>query len=388
MSAISAIESEGRPRYITPLIREDLADKMAFIGGPREVGKTTLAVRFLHPPSERSPAYLNWDSPQRRSELMKGTIPGGQPIIVLDEIHKYARWRNLVKGLYDTHKSSVSFIVTGSARLDYYRKGGDSLHGRYHYYRLHPYSLGELGRGANAGDLEQLLRFGGFPEPLFKGNERFWRRWSRERIHRVTSEDVRDLENIKDVSLLELLIEILPERVGSPLSIQSLREQLEVAHESVQRWLRILETLYVCFRIAPFGSPKIRAVKKEQKLYFWDWSMAPEGGARFENLVASQLLKYCHWVEDSEGHSMELRYVRDIEKREIDFVVLRGKKPLFAVECKSGDRSPGPAAAYFRERTAIPAFYQVHLGEKDYGNAHSSVRVLPFVTFCRELGLP
>ena len=161
-----------------------------------------------------------------------------------------------------------------------------------------------------------------------------------------------------------------------------------MAHESVERWIRILETLYVCFRIAPYGAPRIRAVKKEQKLYFWDWSQAPEGGARFENLVASQLLKYCHFVEDTEGYAMELRYLRDFDKREIDFVVLRDKKPLFAVECKSGEKGPSPAAYYFRERSPIPKFYQVHLGERDYGNEETDVRVLPFQVFCRELGMP
>ena len=377
-----------KDRYISSAVEQDLLEKMIFIGGPRQVGKTTLAVSLLKPPSELNRGYLNWDNPQVRPALMKGLLPPRQSILVLDEIHKYAKWRNLVKGLYDTHKSSVSFIVTGSARLDYYRKGGDSLQGRYHYFRLHPYSLREMCKNPNQGDLDLLLRFGGFPEPLSKGSEVHWRRWSRERIQRVTYGDLRDLENVRDVSLIELLIESLPERVGSPLSIQSLRESLSVAHDSVQRWIKILETLYLCFRISPFGSPRIRAVKKEQKLYFWDWSQSPVGGARFENLVASQLLKYCHWIEDTLGYVMELRYLRDTDKREIDFVVLQDKQPVFAVECKTGEKSPTPAAYYFRERTKIPKFYQVHLGSADYGNENTAVRVLPFLTFCKELELP
>ena len=186
--------------------------------------------------------------------------------------------------------------------------------------------------------------------------------------------------------MVELLVEALPERVGSPLSVQSLREDLQVAHETVERWLRILERLYVCFRIPPFGAPRIRAVKKEKKLYLWDWSAVPGRGARFENMVASHLLKLCHHVEDTQGHSMELRFIRDTDRREVDFVVIRDNRPLFAVECKSGEKSPSPAIGYFRQRTGIADFYQVHLGERDY--LSSGTRVLPFRTFCKELELP
>jgi hypothetical protein len=146
--------------------------------------------------------------------------------------------------------------------------------------------------------------------------------------------------------------------------------------------------MYVCYRVAPFGASRIRAVKKEQKLYLYDWSQVPSGGGRFENLVASQLLKYCHYQEDTEGYRMELRFMRDTDGREVDFVVLRDRKPLFAVECKSGEKAVSAAARYFRARTSIPEFYQVHLGERDFGNAASDVRVLPFVTFCRELEMP
>lgn len=182
------------------------------------------------------------------------------------------------------------------------------------------------------------------------------------------------------------MAEALPDKVGSPLSINSLSEDLQVAHETVKRWLEILENLYVCFRILPFGAPRIRAVKKEAKLYLWDWSQVPGKGERFENLVASHLLKYCHFVEDTEGFNMELRYIRDTNRREVDFVVLRDHQQDFAVECKSGSKSPSRTIDYFRERTDISDFYQAHLGERDY--VSNRTRVLPFTTFCREVGLP
>ena len=373
-------------RYLRPPVEDDLRRKMVFLGGPRQVGKTTLALTLLGSAGRRHPGYLNWDDPQVRPDLLRGRVPGGEKLVVLDEIHKFPRWRNLVKGLYDTEGDRVSFLVTGSARLDHYRKGGDSLQGRYHHYRLHPFSLGELGADSSASDLETLLRFGGFPEPLLAGTTRTWRRWQRERLSRVVYEDLRDLENVRQVALVELLVEALPERVGSPLSVRSLSEDLQVAHETVARWLGILENLYVCFRILPFGAPRIRAVKKETKLYLWDWSQTPEKGERFENLVACHLLKYCHHLEDTQGHRMELRFLRDTDRREVDFIVIRDSEPMFAVECKTGERAPSPAVTYFRQRTPIADFYQVHLGERDY--VSRGVRVLPFRTLCKEMALP
>ena len=376
-------------RYISSFIQEDLASKMVFIGGPRQVGKTTLSLSLLEDKlEEKSPAYLSWDSLQDREQILNAQLPANEKIIIFDEIHKYAGWRNLLKGLYDKNKSDISFIVTGSARLDYYRKGGDSLLGRYHYYRLHPLSVMECSGDPDKNLVDQLLRFGGFPEPFLAGNERFWRRWRREHISRVIYEDLRDLEHVKEITKLELLLSHLPECVGSPLSVNRLAKLLQVAHASVEKWISAFERLYIVYRIAPFGSPRIRAVKKENKLYFWDWSTNKEIGPCFENMVAGHLLKYCHFIEDTEGYNMELRYIRDTDGREVDFVVLQEGKPVFAVECKTGERNPSVACRYFRERTAIPRFYQVHLGEKDYGSAENGTRVLPFVTFCRELDLP
>ncbi|MBM3267734.1 MAG: ATP-binding protein [Candidatus Sericytochromatia bacterium] len=360
---------------------------MAFIGGPRQVGKTTLAVSFLGSAAdERHPGYLNWDDPRARPRIRAAELPPGEPLLVFDEVHKYARWRNLIKGLWDTERSHRKFVVTGSARLDYYRKGGDSLAGRYRYFRLHPFSLGELERAGQPADLEALLRFGGFPEPLFAGSETEHRLWQRERLSRVVREDLRDLERVKEISLVEELVDLLPDRVGAPLSIANLRQDLEVDHKTAARWLQILENLYVCFRISPFGVPRIRAVKKEQKLYLWDWSAVGDPGARFENLVAAQLLKYCHFEEDTRGHTMELRFLRDTAGREVDFVVLSDGHPLFAVECKTGSRDVSPAVRYFAERTGIPSFYQVHRGDKHF--SRGNVTVMPFARFCTDLGMP
>ena len=375
-------------RYLFKHIKKDLKEKMVFIGGPRQVGKTTLAFEFLKRGDEDHPAYLTWDFPESRPALVRGYLPANEKLIILDEIHKYKGWRNLVKGLYDKNRKKKSFLITGSAKLDYYRRGGDSLQGRYYYYRLHPLSLRELSKKPKASHTEQLLQFGGFPEPCLKANTTFWRRWQRERVKRVIQEDVVLLENVKEIDSLGLLAQMLPERVGSPLSIKGLREDLNVAHETADKWVRILENLYYCFRILPYGPDKIRAVKKERKLYLWDWSLCEQKGARFENLVGSHLLKYCHFVEDTEGYNMDLRFIRDVDKRELDFIVLKEGKPLFAVECKTGDKNLSKQIKYFAARTPIPKFYQVHLGKTYVEDVDNRTVILPFHRFCEDLMIP
>lgn len=372
-------------RYIADDCINDLSQKLVFIGGPRQVGKTTLALHILGETAE-NPAYLNWDIDRDRQKILRSELPAGK-LLVFDEIHKYARWRSVLKGFYDEYFPTRSALVTGSARLDHYRKGGDSLQGRYHYYRLHPYSLREISSNPNEDDVSLLLQFGGFPEPLFKQDNRHWRRWHRERQSRVLNEDLISLERVNEISLLELLYTALLDRVASPLSLQSLREDLQVSHDSIRRWTTIFDNLYLTFRISPYGAPTIRAVKKEQKLYFWDWSVLKDMGAKFENLVACQLLKYCHYLEDTEGYNMELRYLRDTDKREVDFVVIRDHAPLFAVECKVSDKVLSPHLKYFKERLSIPEYYQVHLGNKDYEST-AGIRMIPFRTFARELELP
>lgn len=377
-----------KKRYLYQSILEDLQTKMVFLGGPRQVGKTTLSFSLLSHPelAEQHPDYYNWDNAEHRGKILSGKIGAEGKLIVLDEIHKFADWRGLVKGLFDTRKSKQKILVTGSARLDHYRKGGDSLQGRYHYYRLHPFTIGEVDGGANS--LNQLMAFGGFPEPLLSGNERDARRWQRERLKRVFQEDLRDLESVKEVTKLELLLEHLRECVGSPLSPNNLKDLLQVSYDSVVSWIEIFNNLYLTYLINPYGPSKIRAVKKQRKLYFWDWALVKNEGARWENLVASHLLKYCHYTEDTLGYDMELRYLRDTDGREIDFVVLREGKPEFAVECKLSGKKAAKNIAYFRERTDIPSFYIVHKDSDDYGiESGPAGRTLPLSKLSEVLGL-
>lgn len=377
----------GHERYLVPFIRQDLEEKMVFLSGPRQVGKTTLALKLLGGDESHS-AYFNWDYEADQRKLLHGMFPADQRLVVLDEIHKYRRWRNWLKGIYDKAKTVRQYLVTGSARLDLYRRGGDALTGRYHSYKLHPFSLREFDPTCSPAAQESLFKYGGFPEPLLSQSDRALRRWQRERMHQVLREDLRDLERVEELVLVARLAERLPDLVGSPLSINALREDLQVAHQTVQNWLLILERLFVLYRIAPYGAPKIRAVKKEQKMYLWDWSVIDDLGARFENMVASHLLRYCDFIEETEGYAMDLRYIRDTDGREIDFLVLKEKKPLFAVECSSREKSIRKLIHYFAARLKVPRFYHVHLGTEDYQDATLSFRVCPFHRFIEELNLP
>lgn len=373
-------------RYLTSHLLQDLKSKMVFLGGPRQVGKTTLAQSFIRKFHEGHLAYMNYDYPEHARRIRNQEWPDSEQIIIFDELHKMKNWRGLIKGYYDILKNKHQFLVTGSARLDYFRKGGDSLLGRYRYYRLHPFSVAELNFAESA--VYDLLTFGGFPEPLFERDSTNLRRWHTERLYRLIYSDLRDIERVSDIDKVHLLAEELPVKVGSPLSIKSLAEDLQVDFKTVKRWLTILDTLYYSYQLAPYGSPKIRAVKKEQKLYLWDWSSIQDTGIRFENMVASQLLKYCHFLQDTQGYRTELRYLRDTDKREIDFVVLSDKKPLFAVEAKLTKTKVSQHLSYFADRTDIPAFYQVHSEPSGYQSISEKISVMPFAAFCKKMKMP
>ncbi len=337
-------------RYIEEAVVEDLERKMVFISGPRQVGKTTLAKRLLVGAGLNPEArYLNWDAPADREHVLNETFPAGPGLLVLDEVHKHSRWRQVIKGLYDKRGRELQILVTGSARLDHYRRGGDSLQGRYHFYRLLPLTLGEIGASGQSA-VEHLMAHGGFPEPFRLASIRQTRRWSREYRTRLVRDDLRDLENVQELDKIETLALRLPDLVGSPLSINALREDLHVSHQSASRWLAMLENLYLHFRIHPFGAPHIRAIKKAAKHYHFDWTLIKDPGARFENLVACHLLTWCCYQQDHQGRNVELRYFRDVDGREVDFVVTEDGHPLRFIECKTRAERPHPGLRYLLER--------------------------------------
>jgi predicted AAA+ superfamily ATPase len=351
---------------------------MVFIGGPRQVGKTSLARSLLPSPA----CELNYDIRAHRQAILAHELPPGD-FWFFDEIHKFRGWRNYLKGLFDEHGRHQRILVTGSARLDLYRFGGDSLQGRYFYLRLHPFSVAELGGHADA--VPALLALGGFPEPFLSGSERFARRWALAYRERLVREEISSLETVSDLGRLELLATALPDRVGSPLSLNALREDLQVSHQTVSRWTDMLERVYGIFRLAPFGAPMLRAVKKERKHYHYDWSVVTAEGARFENLVASHLLKWVEFQIDTEGRPLELRYFRDVDGREVDFVVVERGKPIALIECKLGDDAVSPGLRYLKARFPGVTAWQVSArGSRDYVSGEG-VRVAPAARLLREL---
>lgn len=391
-------------RQITPLLRNDLSEIMVFLAGPRQCGKTTLAKSLI---SEAGGRYYSWDLPRDRVLLRQSILHDPAHLWVFDEIHKLRSWRNWLKGVFDEFHKDHSILVTGSARLDLYRRGGDSLQGRYQFHRLHPLTLSEV-LGIKPSDpldeareipttlvsasqerLDALLKLGGFPFPFLSGSERKAARWRLGYGTRHVREDIRDLERIEDLDKMELLFDRLPACVGSVLSINSLREDLEAAFGTIRNWIAILDRTYATFRIPPFGAPRLKAVKKEQKLYFWDWSRVESEPARFENLVASHLLRAVHWLEDVEGRKAELRYFRDTVEHEVDFIVLVEGKPWAAVEVKLTEQSLDSNLSYFLARTNIPFAFQIHLrGSRDIRIPDINscrIRIMPAARFLSQL---
>ncbi len=381
-----------KKRYLEKPVVQDLKDKMVFMAGPRQVGKTTLALSIGKKVYPGKYAYLNWDNRDDRKIILNSTFRADKDLIIFDEIHKYKNWKNYLKGEYDKCKDRFKMLITGSARLDIYKRGGDSLLGRYYYYRLHPFSLNEMleksgkakafqslefadSKKEHRNKLDILLKFGGFPEPLIKQNERTLRRWHNQRVDRIIKEDIRDIENLRDLSALQILVEILPEKIGSLLSLNSLREDLNVTHKTISLWVDILERFYYHFRIYPFANKKIKSLRKEPKIYLWDWSELSGEAEKFENMIASHLLKFCHFLVDSQGIKANLYYIRDIEKREVDFLVTVDGKPWFCVEAKTSFKRIPVSLIYFKERLKIPFTYEV-VKEENIDFLKDNIRVI------------
>ncbi len=367
---------KNKTRYIAAQVKEDLQKKMVFIGGPRQVGKTTLSKSL-----QKSFTYLNWDEASHREAILKNKLPPSG-LIILDEIHKYKLWRNWVKGKFDTLNQSHQFLVTGSARLDLYRHSGDSLQGRYFYYRLHPLSVAELSINTKT-DFMDLLHLSGFPEPYFSGQIKDRNRWARDYRTRFLSEDLTSLERVDDLGTLELLMLRLPDLVGSPLSINSLREDLQKSHKTISRWIDIFERLYGLFRLSPLGGPKIKAVKKEQKHYHYDWALCPEQPQKLENLVACHLLKWVHYKQDTEAAPLELRYFRDSDGREVDFVITEKNIPVILIEVKTSSKEISKSLKYLKAKYPKTKAFQIHLDAKvDY--VIDEIRCMPAWKFLQD----
>ncbi len=386
---------------------------MIFLSGPRQSGKTTLA-KIIAAYFTNS-LYFNWDIPQHRTRFLRDNSffetverkDATAPLIIFDEIHKYRNWKNALKGIYDEFHDTYRFLVTGSGRLDLYQKGSDSLAGRYFPFHLFPLTVAELaGRRRpfeefrkmplwismeEAGKAQtiwgQLSELSGFPEPYLSGRKTTWRRWSQTYARQLIREDIRDLAGIKLVQDLETLYTLLPTKVGSPLSVSSLAGDLKASYNSVRSWLDVFERFYLTFGITTWKDRISRAIQKERKIYLWDYAQIKDPAARFENMVAAELWRAVVLWNDLGYGRFSLHFVRDKNKREVDFLIADEGAPFLLVEAKLGDTEPAKALRFFQERLGVPAVQLTDRGDsyRLYGSGEQQIMVTPAAAWLSHL---
>lgn len=353
-----------------------------------------------------------WDNPENRLLILNGPEHVGEaidldalsttkPLVIFDEIHKYENWKDFLKGFFDLYQKKAAILVTGSACLDIFRKSGDSLMGRYFSYRMHPFTIGEVVRKKRAEEefvspkrisvkeFDNLLQYGGFPEPFLKANMKFYRKWKTFRFQQLFQEEIRDLTKIQHIDIMEILAHLIQHQVGQLTTCSSLARKLRKTSVTVQSWLSILKNLYFCFDIKPWTKNVTRSLLKEPKYYLWDWSFCEDEGAGHENLVASHLLKAIHFWTDCGLGEYELYYLRDKEKREVDFLISKENQPWMAIEVKSSNNKPiSKALRYFQKELNIPYAFQVVFDlpfvQKDCFQSEGLLKVLA-TTFLSQL---
>lgn len=364
-------------RIYNQLIEEHFQEnrQMAFLAGPRQTGKTTLS-------KELSDNYLTWDNQKDSSLIIGGAdlvaeslnlrdLHEATAVTAFDELHKYSKWKNFLKGFFDLYSEETKILVTGSARLDIFKKGGDSLMGRYFLYRMHPLSVAEVlsqemvteeirpPSRIDDDDWASLLKYGGFPEPYLKRNPKFYNRWRRMRNEQFFKEDIRDLTNVQEIAQIQMLSELLRSQAGQLVNYSKLSSSVNVAQNTMKRWITTLNNLYYSFTIKPWHTNVKKSLIKQPKIYLWDWTLCDSEGARNENFVASHLLKAVHFWTDSGLGDYELFYLRDKMKREVDFLVTKNNTPWFIVEVKTSDQQLSPSLEYFQKQTKAKHAFQV-----------------------------
>ena len=375
------------PRLYDRMLGEHFAGnrQMAFVSGPRQVGKTTTC-------RQQADAYVNWDNLDHREGVLAGPreiarlagldqLRAEPPLVLFDELHKFSRWKQFLKGFFDTYGGRVHIAVTGSSRLDVYRRGGDSLMGRYFLYRMHPFTVAEVAAPnlpARAivrppqpladEDFDALRRHGGYPEPFLRRDSRFTHRWRSTRSAQLLREDMRELTGVQQLGQLEVMARILAERSAEQLVFGNLARQVRVSADTVRRWIAALSNLHLGFLVRPWFENVSRSLRKEPKWYLRDWAAVRDVGRRAETFIACHLLKAVEGWNDLGLGAFELGYLRDKEKREVDFVVVRDGQPWFLVEAKHDAAPLGSALAHFQQQLGAPFAFQASVAA-DYVDA-------------------
>lgn len=400
---------EQRKRLYNTILSAHLSNErqMAFITGPRQVGKTTVC-------RNAAGTYLNWDNTDDRLNITKGPakiaeiigldrLQADMPVVLFDELHKFNRWKQLLKGFFDTYGKHVQILVTGSSRMDIYRRGGDSLMGRYFLYHIHPFTVAEvisqqmpdseqiIRRPApvNDNDFDALWTYGGYPEPFIKRNAQFSRRWQNLRLHQLIKEEVRDLTQINQLDQVEILVNILSARSGQQLIYSNLATQIQVSVDTVKRWVGTLCNMHLGFLVRPWFKNVSRSLRKEPKWFLRDWSCVADTGAKAETFIACHLLKAVEGWNDMGLGSFQLGYVRNKNQQEVDFIVIRNGSPWFLVEVKQSSSQISKSLACFQQQTNAPFAFQVVIDadyvDKDCFTAPGKALAVPAKTFLSQL---
>ena len=395
------------PRIYRTIIDDHFSrcGQMAFLSGPRQVGKTTVGEGVAS-------HYLSWDDDDVRRTMLSGqkavldkyalaALSQEDKVVVFDEIHKYRRWKQFLKGFYDAYAKGLKVIVTGSAKMDIYKKGGDSMMGRYFPYRMHPLSVAELldvslppdslvrsPSKLDDGDWDALLRFGGFPDPFIRRDLRFSRRWNALRFEQLTQVDIRDLTQIVELDQLAMLAEILGHRSGEQLVYRNLAVEVGVDEKTIKKWVKALKCLYFGFEIRPWFKNIENSIRKTPKWFLRDWSQVDDDGKRAETLVACHLLKAVEGWTDLGYGEFALNYLRNKQKKEVDFLVVRDRRPWFLVEVKKSDTSLSGDLGPYQQQTGAQHAFQVVL-DVEYVDRDcfecTSPTVVPARTFLSQL---
>lgn len=371
-------------RYLTPFLKRDLQKKMVLLAGPRQCGKTTLGKSLV----DVNGVYLNWDILKNRRIIREQSWPKDASILVLDELHKERKWKNFLKGIIDEYQNKPPLLVTGSARLDAFRKSGDALTGRNYFYRLHPIDPAEamvfLPKASSEQRVKLLMQTGGFPEAFLNPKEAD--RLRADRLDLVLRGDLQDISKISTWQGLADLIELLRERVGKSVSFDGLAQDLRVSPPTVKNWITALENLYLIFLLPSYSSQISRSIRKEKRVYFYDCASAYDItlGAQLENLVASALLKFTQFRTDSTGERWQLHYLRDKEKREVDFVVTKNRKVEWLIEVKSSETNISKNLYYFKEKLQPTQAIQLVL-HLDKPLEKNGVAILPATKWLEKL---
>ena len=354
--------------------------KMIFITGPRQSGKTTFAQMLME--SYKNSLYFNWDVIDNKKKILENPYfyeeinrkDNTTPLIIFDELHKYSDWKNYLKGVYDRDRGKYHFVVSGSGRLDIYQRGGDSLAGRYLAMNFWPFTLAELfDKNKEAEEFlknpleldntnpksnevwKSLSQTSGFPDPYLKNDLKFYTRWSETYHRQLLREDIRDVSGIKNIDLAEILFSLLPERVGSPISFASLAGDVKVSADTIKSWLEVFERTYLLFRIDCYKEKLARAIQKEKKIYLFDFARISDEGAKFENMVALELLRLVSGLNDRGYGVFDLNYLRTRDNEEVDFVLLKNRKPFLLIETKLSDESISKHLIKFQNILNVPA---------------------------------